>query len=305
LQYCRWAVAGLGLIETYFPKALAQYGDLGQVNWWDLLVDLVNLAEDAGWFEPEWEVLNQAWVEWLENSEDSGASLATFLRDIPFKLYGFNREPASIQIFNAEPGLFIEFFPPAELLYVLLDPAADVVSSGLLVAAELYDRWDDWDEASREMVWKPLHNIEVEPEAYPESARWLPALARWACSTTDNPILKRSFSLYYGDGGERFSWKTDVDKARLTWQEAKPVIKQFDRLLKWCRESATNLVSLADFLTDSSIVVKAYIQLQAVAQKEKQRLKELEKEDLLTESVGQPAGLPISASLLWLLIGRI
>lgn len=254
LLYCRSAAAGLRLIEKYFPEALEQYGSLAQTHWWDILVDLVNLAEDAGWFEADWDVLNEAWAAWLENIEDSDNYMTTFLSYIPIRLYGFNREPASMQLFNAEPGLFIEFFPPADLLYVLLDPAADEISSGLLAAAQLDDRLDDWNETRREAAWERLHHIELEPEAYPESVRRLPALARWACGTTDNPILKWSFNIYYEEDGERLSWETDVEKARLAWQEAKPVIEQFDRLLKWCREGTGNLVDLAEFLMEGKNV---------------------------------------------------
>jgi hypothetical protein len=248
LQNCQRAIIGLRLVEQYFPEALDQYGDLARTTWWDILVDLANLAEDAGWFELDWDVLNEAWAAWLEQADENGDHLATFLRYIPIRLYGFNRESAAIQLFQAEAGLHLEFFPPMELLYVLLDPAAAEISSGLLAAAELFDVESDWDELDREAAWERLYAIEADPEAYPELARWLPALARWACGCTDNPILQWSFAAHYQDNGPRFAWATDVDQARSAWQEAKPVIEQLDQLLVWCRESAENLVSLAEFL---------------------------------------------------------
>ncbi len=254
LRYCHRAITGRHLLEKYFPQALKEYGDLGQSTWWDILLDLGHRVEQAGWFELEWEVLNEAWTEWLENPGDSGDALAIFLTSIPIRLYGFNREPAAIGLFNAEPGLYLEFFPPGELLYVLLDPSAAATSSGLLVGAGLYDKWDNWNESSRAAAWARLRAIEVAPEAYPESVRWLPALARWACGTSGNPILDWSFSSYYEWNERRFSWQADVEKAMMAWQEAQPVIAQFDRLLKWCQERADNLVSLAEFLTEGKNV---------------------------------------------------
>jgi hypothetical protein len=80
-------------------------------------------------------------------------------------------------------------------------------------------------------------------------ARWLPVLAKWACGCIDNPILKWSFAAHYQDNGPRFAWATDVNQARSAWQKAKPMIEHLDQLLVWCRESAENLVILAEFLT--------------------------------------------------------
>lgn len=204
---------------------------------------------------PYWDLLNEAWTAWLEHPEDNGDHLATFLRYIPVRFYGFNREPASIQLFHAEMDLHIKFFPPMELLYVLLAPSgADEISPELLTAAKLFAVESDWDEPGRGAAWERLNAIEADPESYPELARWLPALARWACGSTDNPILKWSFATYYQDNGPRFAWDTDVEKARLAWQEAKPVIEHLDLLLEWCRERAENLVILAEFLTSGKNV---------------------------------------------------
>ena len=248
LQNCKRAVMGLHLVERYFPESLNQYADLTRTHWWDILVDLTNLAENADWFKIDWDMLNEAWAAWLEQSDENGDHLATFLNYIPVRLYGFNHEPATIQLFHGEPGLYIEFFPPMELLYVLLDPTAAEISSGLLVVAEMFEVLDSWDELDREAAWERLHAIEANPEAYPEWARWLPALAKWACGRTENPILKWSFTTYYQDKGPRLAWDTDVAKARSAWQEAQPVIKQLDWLMAWCQESEENLVSLAEFL---------------------------------------------------------
>jgi hypothetical protein len=249
LQNCQRAVMGLRLVEQYFPEALDQYGDLAQTTWWDILVDLANRVEDAGWFEIDWDGLNEAWAAWLEQADENGDHLATFLRYIPIRLYGFTREPAAIPLFQAEPGLYLEFFPPMELLYVLLDPTAAEISSGLRVAAELFDVESAWDELDREAAWERLHAIEAEPAAYPELARRLPVLAKWACGCIDNPILKWSFAVHYQDNGPRFAWDTDVDQARSAWQAAKPMTEHLDQWLVWCRERAENLVSLAEFLT--------------------------------------------------------
>lgn len=250
LQNCRRAIAGLHLLETLFPQSLDEYGDLAPMNWWDILVDLGQQVEAAGWFPIEWDILDEAWAAWLEHPGGNGDYLATFLHDIPLKLYGFNREPAGIQLFQAEPGLFVEFFPPMELLWGLLNDGAAEISSELFIAAELHNRLDRWDKAAREAAWERLHTIEVNPAAYPESVCWLPALARWACGRSGNPMLDWSYSAYYGQSDSRLSWATDLERAKTAWDEAKPLVEQFHKLMGWCQKSAGPLIFLADFIME-------------------------------------------------------
>jgi hypothetical protein len=100
LRNCQRAIMGLRLIGQYFPEALDQYSDLSRTHWWDILVDLANQTEEAGWFQIDWEILHEAWAAWLEQADGNGDHLATFLRYIPVRLYGFNHEPAPIQLYD-------------------------------------------------------------------------------------------------------------------------------------------------------------------------------------------------------------
>ncbi|MBE7556815.1 MAG: hypothetical protein HS126_37710 [Anaerolineales bacterium] len=168
-------IIGLRLVEQHFPEALADYGDLAQTGWWEILAHLNNLVEEAGWWEVNWTALNEAWAWWMEESKENGDRLAIFLTYIPVRHYGLNQDT-------------ILKFPPMELLYVLLDGSVGVASSDLLIAIELYDGIDQWDQADRDAAWARLHAIEADPGLYPEAVRWLPELARWACHRTGNHL---------------------------------------------------------------------------------------------------------------------
>lgn len=230
-------VIGLRLVEKYFPDALADYGDLAQTGWWEVLAHLNNLVEEAGWWEVNWAALNEAWAWWMEEPKENGDRLALFLNYIPARHYGLNQET-------------ILKFPPMELLYVLLDGSAGVASSDLLVAIELYDGIDQWSQADRDGVWDRLHTIEADPGLYAEPVRWLPELARWACHRTGNHLLDRDFDPYHD--GPWLNWvsESDVEQTRSAWRRARPVIEQFRRLMEWYEADTSRLTLLANFLME-------------------------------------------------------
>jgi hypothetical protein len=173
----------------------------------------------------------------MQDPRDNGDHLALFLHYLPAKHYGFNPET-------------IIHFPPMELLYVLLDGTAGAVSSDLLIAAELYDNLEAWDEQDREAAWARLHAIEADPGRYPEPVRWLPELARWACRRTGNPLLDRQFDL---TNGPWMAWRaaTDLETVKSAWRRARSVIEQFHRLTAWCEEYS-HLVALTHFLMEGT-----------------------------------------------------
>lgn len=230
-------IAGLRLIEKLFPEALAGYGNLTGTGWWEVLAHLANLVEEAGWFEIDWGALNEAWAYWMEDPAEQGDHLATFLRYIPARQYGFDQQ-SLLQ------------FPPLELLHVLLDGSAGAVSSELLVATELYDSLNDWTEADRQQVWDRLHRIEADPGAYPEPVRWLPELARWACRRTGNHLLDGSFDPYHD--GPWLCWESEaeLEQVRSAWRRAGPVIEQFRRLMAWYEAEPGRITLLTNFLLE-------------------------------------------------------
>lgn len=235
-------VTGLRLIETYFPHALADYGDLSQTGWWEILAHLNNLIEEAGWWEVNWTALNEAWAWWMEDPMENGERMALFLTTIPVRHYGLTQET-------------ILKFPPLELLYILLDGAAGVASSDLLIALEWYDAIDQWHPSDRDAVWTRLHAIEANPGPYPETVRWLPELARWACRRTGNHLLDLEGTIRWGDPNQDGSWlrwtsALEVEQTRSAWRRARPVIDQFRRLMTWYEADPNRLSLLADFLME-------------------------------------------------------
>lgn len=228
---------GLNLLQHHFPAALVDYDDLSGKGWWECLAHLANLVEEAGWFEINWPVLNEAWSYWMnEPDEEQGDHLAVFLHYLPVVLYGFT------------DGESLFEFPPIELLHTLLARCEiQAVSSQLLVETELYDNLEQWDETDRDSAWKLLEQIEADPGRYAEPVRWLPELARWACHRTGNVMLDQHFDPY-GDG-PWLTWReSDLLQIKTAWRRARPVIDVFHRLMHWYETDTSNLMKLADFL---------------------------------------------------------
>jgi hypothetical protein len=178
---------GLRLIEQHFPAALADYADLADTGWWTVLAHLVNLVEEADWFQINWPVLNESWSYWMNDPEqERGEHLAVFLHYLPVTLYGFTDSESLFEC------------PPMELLHALLaDCEIHAVSAQLLLDTELYDQLDDWTAQDREATWRLLYQLEADPGRYPEPVRWLPELARWACHRTGNAMLDQHFDPYH------------------------------------------------------------------------------------------------------------
>ena len=228
---------GLGLLRRHFPAALAEYGDLKETGWWQVLAHLANLVEEAGWFEINWPVLNDAWALWMSDSEEEeGDHLAVYLHYVPVTLYGFSDRESLFE------------FPPMELLHALLaECEIQAVSSELLIQAELYDGLENWSRQDRAAAWQLLGEVESDPGRYPEPVRWLPELARWACHRTGNVMLDRHFDPY--DQGPWFTWREpDLEQLRTAWRRAKPVITAFERLLAWYETDPGKLYHLASYL---------------------------------------------------------
>lgn len=244
LQRYERTVTALRRLEKFFPEALDEYTDLANTGWWEILAHLVSLVEEAGWWETDWDILNEAWAYWMQEPEDpkGGDRMATFLDYIPARDYGFTQET-------------ILAYPPMELLSVLLDSSTGVASSDLLAAIELYDGINDWSEADRTEVWDRLHAIEADPGLYPEPIRWLPELARWACHRTGNHLLDRpAMALRAGlnEDGPWLSWESEfeVEQVKSAWRRAQPVIGQFRRLMKWYEADPSRITLLANFLME-------------------------------------------------------
>jgi hypothetical protein len=229
---------GLQLLDHHFPTTLPEYTDLSSTGWWEVLADLVNRVEQAGWFQVNWPALNRAWAYWMEDPEEGGDHLAAFLHYMPVTLYGFS------------DGETIFDEPVIELLHTLLaDCDVQTVSAQLLIDCEIYDDLDDiWRDADRQAAWTLLSQIEADPGRYPEPARWLPELARWACHRTGNVMLDRSFDPHHD--GPWFTWADDLAEIKHAWRRAQPLLKALQRVTAWCEQDNTHIAKLAHFIME-------------------------------------------------------
>jgi hypothetical protein len=225
----------LALMGLYFPPEYESYDDLSMVHWQDVLMDLIHLAEEGDYFEVDRLVIDGARDIFYEGDK---SGLVRLLYNLPITLYGFS-------------GQNIFKYPPFELMRFLYgdENTLGAISSSLL-DARMPDRLQDqeWDDDDRLSAWSLVHTIEANPDRYPEPVRWLPQLVRWACGRTNNHILDRPWHPAEGWPNE-FTWD-NLPEVRTAWRQAKPVIEQGDRLMKWYKQDKQqNLAKLAYFLT--------------------------------------------------------
>ncbi len=252
LRYYERLVAAIQLLEGFFPGETSPFTQMSRVRthfsldaaayqqaeivgWWQVLAHFFNRVEQADWFQLNWQVINEASACWAAPEyQDSGEMLASYLTYIPLKMYGFTRRETLADT------------PPIELMHALLADNSDIVSARLLTEAELYDAFDEWDAVDRAAAWRFLKRIESDPLLWPEPARKLPELARWACHQTENPLLDQHFDPY--NLGPWHTWHTEAHQLTSCWVRARPVIDAFQCLMTWYEHDPGRLASLAHFI---------------------------------------------------------
>lgn len=220
----------LGLVRRHQPALLSD--ELAGLPWYQVLALFLEAVERANWFEIDVEVVDEAWQVWQYDPDDEGDRLARYLVYIPLRLYGLGDV-------SDEPVL--------ELLRWLFSSRLSRLSHEVVVQADLHEFVEGWDRAARERAWGWLVRIEEDPGRYPEPARWLPELVRWACGRTGNYILDTCPGR--GLNPPVFNWDS-VDEVRVAWRRARPVLEQYERLVTWLEQDEARLALLARCLID-------------------------------------------------------
>ncbi len=242
LDDCHYLCRALKLVKLHFPLEYKNYNDLSVIYWPDVLLNLIYLANEDDYFEVDQLMVDGAWDTFLSEGDKSGP--ARFLNELPITLFGFS-------------GQNIFKYPPFELmrfLFLYVDENLGVVSPTLLNALALMpDRLQEqeWDDDDRDFARRNMtYTIEAGPDHYPEPVRWLPQLVRWACGRSNNPILDRTW--HPAEWANEFTWD-NLPKIRTAWQQAKPVVAQRNRLMKWYeQDKLQNLAYLAYFLMEAT-----------------------------------------------------
>jgi hypothetical protein len=212
------------------------------------LIHVLTVSENESWFNIDWDNIYNLLKLWEARNVDGGNILANYLHYIPVRFYGFS------------PTL-IKHFPPIELLYILLIKHEEIqrISSQILITLEIYDQFEaQWSETERQAAWRRLHQVEQNPDQYPDIMRHLPILAKWACRMTGNPILdypppQWSDNRILIPQPYYFRWD-DASLARMLWQRAKPIIDLLEPFMEWYREDPDNcLIDLFVFLAEGEL----------------------------------------------------
>jgi hypothetical protein len=249
-EYSRTASA-LHLLNQFFPESFRRYPPLSHPIWPEVLIHILRTAEAADWFEVNWVDFNARLHMWESDQTENGDLLAYFLHHIPVKQYGFTPHGFSTPT--------IGDYPLMELMYVLLSDNKNLthISSDILIELEVYDGFDNiWTEAERQAAWGRLCEVEKRPYRFPKRVRMLPPLARWAIGQTGNPLLDYPSGKWLNElvaqrlgYHYRFSW-AEVDPVRRYWQQAKPVLRQFDQLVAWSQQNRNPLIVLFNFFAE-------------------------------------------------------
>lgn len=236
LRHAARLARALEMLRTFFPERLEAEFERGFAHCSDWHLPLgvfYRQVEEQGWFPVNWELLDEAWAHWMQQEDDHGDHLAVWLSHIPVQMFGFS------------DGERIFEYPPLELLRALLDENVEAVSSELLIESELYDTLNEWHPSDRRRAWQKLDRIDRDPGRHPPGARFLPALARWACGRTGNVLLDRHFDPY--NHGPWFPWAEREPLCRL-WRRAAPSVAALERLMAWYQTDQTRLTLLTNFL---------------------------------------------------------
>lgn len=212
----------------------------GDGDWEKALSCLCTLAARLNWFAVDWDVIDDLWRMGMELGEEEQFHIAShFLYLLPLRLFGWS------------PEALWENDLAAKLRAILVSED----ESPLKLPFE-------WGEADKVRAWARLENIERNPGHYPGPVHRLPAICRWVAHRSGNFILDTYLNPYEyhpvcisfaeGAGTPSVNWYTwqpdDLQKVRVTWQKAQPVIESYDRLEEWCGYDEDNVSKLLHFI---------------------------------------------------------
>lgn len=207
-------------------------------GWSGVLGDILRHVDKAGWFEVDWEQVEQDENTDMkigygyddgEDAEDS--YLARWLWEVPIARYGFSDWDDS----------WVDEYPVIGLLKSLLHKewGTDIVGDWI----DHYNLQADWLGLRRPAL---LHRLETADfSRYPEPLRWLPLIARIALGQTGDPLL--DYQNFYEDEPPSYFW-WGLAEARAAYRQARPSIVKLNQFLEWCK-GADPMQAVVDALT--------------------------------------------------------
>jgi len=215
---------GLKLIQMYFPESLVDIDS--DFSWFDILRQLIRLAEVEGWFEPDWETLDDMWEIYMQMGDDDPADavesemllgMAHFVEHIPVRHYNYGEE----DWFN----MIVENVPLLALVRGLVDPRFEANISNLLIEYELYDF------ASQDI---DLVGLPRRCEGQPQPLCWLPEMVQFCRRETGNKLLDRCVGIIDWEfPGWRWDSESDLAEVKQLSAEAQPRWRKIEDLLAW------------------------------------------------------------------------
>ncbi len=237
-QTTRWRRLGRAgdLIRTHFPEKPVVRANGWMPEWLAILNQFLIYVEEAGWFEWDYDILNE-FYEMAQNDsppleevdgpdwwEPAGlAECAQPLDIIPVRTFGFTIDDWS---WKGDIGRH----PPLALLDGLLGEGQWLFSEADLDFS-IFDKLPPITSAKDR--WRRLNTLDTT--SLSEPLCWLPEMARYACGQTGNIIMDtpRTDINWMTDW---YHWDNPTDLAfiRQQWAETKVIRGRIQMFLEWC-----------------------------------------------------------------------
>jgi hypothetical protein len=228
----------LALIARLFPDELEDCGP--RDSWLDLLWRLLKRCDAAGWFEPDWKLLDDLYDWHMQSGGDDSDEadteneqmylMAQYLEYIPVRRYGFDDETW----LNAVP----EDFP---LFYAVRSRVDGCFDFGEWPAL------DDWDVDR--LVGDPAWALMEAPFG------GVPALVQFCRQKTGHSLLDTGVSILQlwengRPGFESYTWADDLERVKELADEARPIWATIEALEKWATHRSNGVEYVLELIDE-------------------------------------------------------
>ena len=196
-----YRIKAMALLKRFFPQEVSKIKP--KHNWLEIFGHFLNLLEKKGWFEVDWQTINDIECSWNQTGEAFYEHyLAEFLDAIPVRVYGLTESDQ-------------DEYSALWILKTLLDVHTNI-DPDFLIRYELYDALDD--------VFSKVEILDRVREAdyshLPEPLCRLAEVCEIVAGQTGNELLDTTLDITDWDMS-RYLWERDLDRVKELYKDAK------------------------------------------------------------------------------------